>query len=163
SRFCQGVGGKWALWHQPSGVQFPSVFIDWVEYESTLPISLSVVLSVVLIILIIIRVVQCCQARKSKTTKAVDSTSQSTDAHAKPDRTPPKEKFIKAIKSKGVSSAAVPPDENGSLLKSGIRANPTRKAENKSWYDSKVIPFIDDGSASLDNLYFPENAIHEVV
>lgn len=37
------------------------------------------------------------------------------------------------------------------------------KAENKSWYDSKVIPYIDDGGASLDNLYLPENAIQEVV
>ena len=37
------------------------------------------------------------------------------------------------------------------------------KAENKSWYDSKLIPYIDDGGASLDNLYLPENAIQEVV
>ncbi|VDN96548.1 unnamed protein product [Rodentolepis nana] len=57
----------------------------------------------------------------------------------------------------------VPANENGSLLQSGVRAHPTRKVENKSWYDSKVIPFIDETDQSLDNLYLPENVTYEAV
>ncbi|EUB57637.1 hypothetical protein EGR_07513 [Echinococcus granulosus] len=77
-------------------------------------------------------------------------------------------KLIKLSKHKEATDGAdaapiVPAHENGSFLQSGIRTHPTRRAENKSWYDSKVIPYIDDGGASLDNLYLPDKAIQEVV
>ncbi|KAM7540618.1 hypothetical protein Aperf_G00000021446 [Anoplocephala perfoliata] len=151
-------------------------------YESTLPIVLAIVLSVILVILIIIRIVQGCQQwkvhRSTKKAKAKkrseeDGPEEGQDAI---DRTSPavtakresKSKAVKKYKSQEDQISAqgapiVPSSENGSLLQSGVRAHPTRKAENKSWYDSKLIPFIDEADVSLDNLYLPENAIHEVV
>ncbi|CAH8551515.1 unnamed protein product [Heterobilharzia americana] len=37
-----------------------------------------------------------------------------------------------------------------------IRKVPTRSPENKKWYDSAAIPFMDEVSASLENLYIDQ-------
>ncbi|CDS40114.1 expressed conserved protein [Echinococcus multilocularis] len=144
-------------------------------YETTLPIALTVILSVILLILIIVRVVQCCQERRAKKhlkrAKAKDHSLEEGEEKEKQSKTSAPKKRRKLIKLGKLKEAAdgadaapiVPVNENGSLLQSGIRTHPTRQAENKSWYDSKVIPYIDDGGASLDNLYLPDNAIQEVV
>ncbi|KAL5112810.1 hypothetical protein TcWFU_008791 [Taenia crassiceps] len=144
-------------------------------YESTLPIALTVILSIILLILIIVRVVQCCQERKAKKLVKRAQAKNRALEEGEEERERPKTsalqkrgKLIKLGKHKEATDAAdatpiVPANENGSLLQSGIRTHPTRKAENKSWYDSKVIPYIDDGGASLDNLYLPENALQEAV
>ncbi|KAM3174704.1 hypothetical protein ACTXT7_010009 [Hymenolepis weldensis] len=146
---------------------------------------MTVVLSVILIILIIVRIIQFCRQRK------VDQIEKKSKGKARSLEDGPGEdqsdvdRFTAAVpakqekkkksttcckKSKNQKTEVddegaliVPTNENGSLLHSGIRAHPTRKVENKSWYDSKVIPFIDEGGASLDNLYIPEKSIYEVV
>lgn len=152
-------------------------------YESTLPIVLSVILSVILIILIIIRLVQLFQQKKAnriaKKAKAREKALEdnleegrsgaelSTAAEGKKKKkkttTCCKKAKKQEIQADEEDVLIVPANENGSLLQSGVRAHPTRKVENKSWYDSKVIPFIDETDQSLDNLYLPENVTYEAV
>lgn len=156
-------------------------------YESTLPIVLAVVLSVILIILIIIRLVQMLQTGRAKRiekkakerAKALEenpeegrSGAERSTAVAPTEEGKKKKKKAttcckKARKQEtqvGEEDALiVPANENGSLLQSGVRAHPTRKVENKSWYDSKVIPFIDETDQSLDNLYLPEQVTYDAV
>nr|CDS32052.1 expressed conserved protein [Hymenolepis microstoma] len=153
-------------------------------YESTLPIVLTVILSVILIILIIIRLVQLLQQKRAKRIekkakergKALEenpeegrggaerSTAAEEGKKKRKKTTTWSKKAKKQETQVGEEDALiVPANENGSLLQSGVRAHPTRKVENKSWYDSKVIPFIDETDQSLDNLYLPEKVTYEAV
>lgn len=115
-------------------------------YETILPITLAVVLSVILICLIIVLIVQKCKRHRAK---------QRLPSKEPKAEKPNKFKPIKASKTKALANEALL-DENNSFLVSEIRPYPTRNPANRSWYDSKLIPYIDEAGSSLDNVYVPD-------
>nr|VZI03618.1 unnamed protein product [Spirometra erinaceieuropaei] len=117
-------------------------------YETTLPITLTVILSVILVCLVIVLIVQWCKRHREK--RRLHPKEPKAEKHKKV-------KPIKASKTKGLANEA-PLEENNSFLVSGIRPYPTRNPANRSWYDSKLIPYIDEAGASLDNVYVPDGS-----
>ncbi|CAH8553886.1 unnamed protein product [Schistosoma mattheei] len=110
----------------------------WTEKEQRATVIIAVALVAIITICVILIILRTLRKKSNKTSRGVEErgnySCMSNDNHSEP------KWIVQQQLTVGHTSDR-------------IRKVPTRNPENKKWYDSAAIPFMDDVSSSTDNLH----------